>query len=383
MSNSVETRTLSFDAVDTLFFRESRPMESQGELRSVFPPPVRTLAGALRTLIGERSGVAWHEFNENHPLSEIIGFGDNLGPLSFKGAWLSRSGERLYPAPLHLLKNDTKLFQLELAKEGTWCDLGRNVRLPVLSTSGDGLSDSDANGSKPLENVWLSRKGFGAVLNGSLPNKDDLVSERDLLSRESRLGIALNNMTGVVKNGLLYQTQHVRPNRSLTVELDVSGLPESMPDKQLLRLGGEGRPASISFNQSTSQFPASPSLGNSEKIALYLLTPLPVNQNKKQEWQPLPGFIRKDENETQTLWTGILNGVELELHGAVTGKVHREGGWDMAQKKPRGVMSFIPAGSVFFCRVVSGDAKALHNAQVGTLTEYGYGHLAVGVWKDQ
>ena len=44
-----------FTPLDTWFFRESRPHGSIGssELGSVFPPPVRTLLGALRTLIGD------------------------------------------------------------------------------------------------------------------------------------------------------------------------------------------------------------------------------------------------------------------------------------------------------------------------------------------
>jgi CRISPR-associated protein Cmr3 len=107
-----DTGTLSFNAIDTLFFRESRPMESQGELQSVFPPPIRTLAGAVRTLIGEQAGVVWSEFNEAHPVSKVIGYGDNLGVLTLEGAWLTLSGERLFPSPLVLLNKENQLFQL-------------------------------------------------------------------------------------------------------------------------------------------------------------------------------------------------------------------------------------------------------------------------------
>ena len=134
-----------------------------------------------------------------------------------------------------------------------------------------------------------------------------------------------------------------------------------------------------------------PSIANNTKtkgLLLYLLTPLPL-QTTGEVWQPLPGFIR-EEREQQTVWVGILNGIALELHGAVTGKALREGGWDMAKHQPRPVTSLIPAGSVFFCTVKDGNTaaaiKALHNQhiqQIGThLTAYGYGHLAVGIWND-
>lgn len=108
--------TLQFSAVDTLFFRETRPMESQGELQSVFPPSVRTLAGAVRSWIGEYTNVDWHDFEKKnkahqkdnsqppHELRKIIGFGDYLGGLKFQGAWLNLNGQRLYPAPLNLMK---------------------------------------------------------------------------------------------------------------------------------------------------------------------------------------------------------------------------------------------------------------------------------------
>ena len=71
----------------------------------------------------------------------------------------------------------------------------------------------------------------------------------------------------------------------------------------------------------------------------------------------------------------------------LAGKVQRVGGWDMAANKPRPVKSLVPAGSVFFCSVensndVQAAINALHNQRIGDFTEYGYGHLAVGVWDD-
>lgn len=376
--------TLSFKATDTLFFRESRPMESQGELQSVFPPPIRTLAGAVRTLIGEQMQVVWNDFNETHPVAKVIGYGDKLGSLELEGAWLTFRGERLFPAPLHLLKKDETLCQLKLDKALTWCDLGRKVRLPKLPELN--AAGQDARGSKPLEQTWLTKADFEAVLNGNLPSVEQLKSASDLFQRESRLGIARDNALGTVKKGLLYQTQHIRPKDELSIELDVKGLPDCMPESAILRLGGEGRSAGVNVFESDDRFPKRPVFKGQKGLAIYLLTPLPTAQSG-DDWQPLPGFERSDDGEKQTLWTGSLNGIELELHGAVTGKVLREGGWDMAKNKPRTVTSLTPAGSVFFCKPVNGNleaaVQALHNKHIGTLTEYGYGHLAVGVWNDQ
>jgi len=376
-------QTIAFSAVDTLFFRESRPMEAQGELQSVFPPPIRTLAGALRTMIGEHKGINWSSFKADHELAQVVGYGDDLGQLKLQGAWLSLAGERLYQAPLTLLKQTAedggsdKLHCLQLDKQATRCDLGKNVRLPKLP-------NDDARGSKPLENHWLSQQGFESLLQGTkMPELNDLTAESVLFERESRLGIGRDNDTRVVKKGLLYQTAHIRPNPALSIEIDAEGVPNDMPTNAMLRLGGEGRMANIQNTEYAQSFPKLPSFQGAKGLALYLLTPLPIEKQGK-DWQPLPGFVR-EETENQTIWRGTLNGVALTLHGAVTGKALREGGWNMAAREPRPVMSLTPAGSVFWCQP-SGDieaaAKALHDKHIGTLTEYGYGHLAVGVWND-
>lgn len=381
--NITEPVTLTFNATDTLFFRESRPMESMGELQSVFPPPVRTLAGAVRSLIGESMGVTWRDYenDESHPLRHIIGFSDQLGNLKLQGAWLAWNNERLYPAPLHLMKQDNgQLCSLTLDKTGTWCDLGKKVRLPILP--------KEAAGSKPLENTWLTAAGLQAVLNGNIPTKEQIKTANKLFQRESRLGIARDNARRTVEEGMLYQTQHIRPHTELSVQLDVEGLPKEMPQKAIIRLGGEGRTASV---QAQSRFNAPPNIVDNTKtkgLLLYLLTPLPM-QTTGKAWQPLPGFTR-EERDNQTVWIGKVNDIELELHGAITGKALREGGWDMANHQPRPVTSLIPAGSVFFCTIKNSNTaaaiKALHNQhiqQIGThLTAYGYGHLAVGIWHD-
>ena len=58
--------TWRFEAADTLFFKESRPIESVGasQLGSQFPPPARTLIGAIRTAIGDQMGGDWHGYKE-------------------------------------------------------------------------------------------------------------------------------------------------------------------------------------------------------------------------------------------------------------------------------------------------------------------------------
>lgn len=378
-------KTLVFKATDTLFFRESRPMEAQGELQSVFPPPVRTLAGAVRTLIGNHMGVDWNKFSDKpadptcQNLRKIIGFNEDLGALSFQGAWLMHKDARLFPTPLHLMQKDKAdvFTALRLDKETAYCDLGKKVRLAKLE-------DKD-RGAKALENTWLSQAAMQTVLNGELPKFADLKKEKDLFERESRLGIARNNQTRTVYEGALYQTSHIRPDRSVSIALDVNGLPEDFPKQSLLRLGAEGRSASVELTQSKLQALEIPK-GITSKFALYLLTPLQRGDTPKDE--PLPSFKKPKSEGECTYWEGEINGVPLKLYGAITGKMQREGGWDMANHQPREVSNLTPAGSVFFCELVEKDntkaaLEKLHLKQHGAMTNYGYGQFAVGIWKDE
>ena len=57
-----------FRAIDTWMFKEARPMDGFGgsELSSTFPPPVRTLLGALRAQIGEAQKVDWSRFPQEY-----------------------------------------------------------------------------------------------------------------------------------------------------------------------------------------------------------------------------------------------------------------------------------------------------------------------------
>jgi len=370
--------TIVLNATDTLFFRESRPMESMGELQSIFPPTVQTLAGAVRTFIGEQQGINWNEFNADHPLAKIIGYGDNLGALTFNGAWLSYNGKRLYPAPQLLMQKEETISRLAISKKPLWCDLGRKVLLPELS--------KDAQGSKPLENTWLDQQGLNAVLQGTTPQQESLFKADKLFTTESRVGIGRDNATRAVVKSLLYQTEHIRPKEGLSIELDVAGLPNDMATSAIVRLGGEGRSASLSLQQKAHKVPKAPTAnGNTQGIILYLLTPLKFKQVAGKEWQPLPEF-EKQETAEQTLWTGTINGIELELHSAITGKTTRDGGWDLAKHAPRTANPLIPAGSAFFCKLKEGDdinsaLQTLHNSQIGEQTEYGLGHLIAGLWQ--
>ena len=382
-----------FTALDTLFFRESRPMESIGnaELQSVFPPPMRTLAGAIRSQIGEHQQVNWQEFTENkhHDLRKIIGADDVIGsPLSFKGPFINFNGERLYPAPLNLIIHNQAVHQLTLG-EPTHCDLGEQVQLPVLP--------EDCKKLKKLEHYWLKASDFQQLLHGKLPTLSDLLVSHDrvapedspayLYRQEPRLGIALNQQRRTVEESLLYQTRHLRLTEAISIDVEVDGLPDQyLPEaSSLLRLGAEGRMAHVGLNNANDTLVTAPSADKAKGLILHLLTPayFPATGNNQQAWH----FLEDFEQTTvagKTVWVGEIQGVVLHLHMAIIGQLQREGGWSLKERKPRTLKSLVPAGSCWYCTVenmsVAEAIKQLHGLQIGDEQQLGRGLIATGQW---
>jgi CRISPR-associated protein Cmr3 len=376
-------RTWRFEAMDTWFFRESRPHGTVGgsELASLFPPPARTLAGAVRTAIGDSTSVNWSNY-ANHGAPEIraaIGVGDDMGRLKLRGPFLCRNGQRIYPWPLNVLQ---RLRQSDSTPEFARLHVGSAlhthlgcVRVPALAA---GLA-----GFTVPQSTWMARAGLESVLAGAKPEEDHIVPKKDLYVDELRLGIALKRKERTVEEGLLYETRHIRPRADVSVELDIDGV-DAMSDAmssgdRLLRMGGEGRAGGLSIREPGVGLPAAPMPVESDRgVVLLLLTPAALIG---RSW--LPGNFAEEVRDGVSTWVGNIKGIELRIHAAVIGKCHREGGWDMVEKKPRAVQSLVPAGSLWYCRVENAalaDAYCLHGAQIGDDTALGRGLIAVGRW---
>lgn len=349
-------------------------MEALGgsELASLFPPPPRTLLGAVRTAIGDACGVDWNAFEDkpDNPLRQLIGFGDDLGPLGLSGPWLSQGGERLYPVPSFLLakgEGEAIEFVRLVIGPAVQTHLGQ-ARLPELPKGKQGY--------KPLERAWLTRAGLEKVLSGAVPDRGDIRHAKALFQEEARLGIARDNRRRITDEGLLYQTRHLRPHSSLAIEAEITLAASTQHPSGLVRLGGEGRLAHLSEGTTPPFLTAPKPAGNTRGLVLTLLTPARFGG-----WLP-PGFKPAKENG-RDVWQGQIEGIDLTLHAAVLGKAQREGGWDMANRRPRAAQSLIPAGSAYYLTVASNIEAAiqkLHGARIGEDQPLGRGHIACGLW---
>lgn len=367
----------SFTALDTLFFKESRPIESIGGslLGSVFPPPARTVIGAIRTSIGDALNVDWQAYakGELPAVEQVMGSAQSLGPLSFSGPYLMLGQNRLFPIPLSYLEASGEQTRLLPSNIPVRCDLG-TVKLPQKQ---DNLA-----GAKPREGALVTEQGLIQFLSGYQIDKSEVVDCADLYASEYRLGIARDNQTRVTGDGMLYQTQHIRPKQKvdLKIAMNVHDLKShNIPHAGLVRLGAEGRLAEWQRTQS-QPLPAIEKPKHTQGLMLMLLTPALFTN----AWYP-DGFVKVRQADTD-YWQGEIAGVRLNIVSCVIGKPQREGGWDMAKKEPRPLASYVPAGSCYFCEVVDPQLtleaiqQQLHGQKIGQETEFGRGELAVGYW---
>ena len=375
---------ITLTAYDTWFFRESRPHDAVGasELSSLFPPPIRTLAGALRTLIGDQLAINWQtlqsatqpDFNFVAELGDAKG----LGELQINGPWINFKGQRLYPAPLYLMQKGDEIKRLAPGSV-VRCDLGL-VRLPALPEGSQGF--------KALEQRWITAEGMRRCLEGLVPT-DKIYTSDHLFSHEARLGIARDNVTRSVEDGKLYQTQHLRLKEDVSVGLLVKNLSTVAKDiltqpNTLLRLGGEGRMAALEAQEQAQALPFVNAKANAkvESFVLHFLT------SADFEGAMFPKDFEKTTFDGATVWQGDINAIGVRIVSAVVGKVHREGGWDMQKHQPSPVKSYIPAGSAWFCRAVDAELTwetlntQLHGQCIGVDSAYGRGQILLGSWQD-
>jgi CRISPR-associated protein Cmr3 len=380
-----------FEPFDTWFFRESRPLDtiSGSELSCLFPPPARTVFGAIRSLIGENwcvkgetVPVNWKNYLKDEAyqaLREEIGKDNDFGQLKLTGPFLIYKGQRLYPAPLSLMENKRLCF-LQIGQP-VHCDLGKGVRLPKLLPAD--------RGAKALNQAWLTEEGISQVLKGEIPEKSEVIRSEQLFFSEPRLGIVRNRKYKASEKGLLYQAEHLRFQMGIKIGVDVRGISEDLHPRsqQCTRFGAEGRLARVEITEKQFALPTILPENEGENLLLMLLTPADLGDKNKKRL-PSDDFNeveREINGEKTTVWEITLNGIELMVISAVLGKAIQEGGWNLRKHKPRALKSLVPAGSVWFCKVKGSVREAiekLNGYQIGNETALGRGELMAGIWRE-
>lgn len=217
--------------------------------------------------------------------------------------------------------------------------------------------------SKAVSGLWLSGEGIEAWLAGHTLNAKHFVRSGELWQTDPRLGIALDPMTRSAADGKIYTTETIALKQGIGFFAAYEGSTHQLPDKSIVRLGGDGRGAlvrSVTFSSAT------PDWGKIEKegrFRLILTTPGLFSGG----WRP--------------------DDVSATLVAASVSRAETISGWNLLTNTPKPAQRVVPTGSVYWFENFTGDITALQRlAQNGFPMEdsarhaEGFGKLAIAPW---
>jgi|LSQX01.2.fsa_nt_gb CRISPR-associated protein Cmr3 len=371
---TTQDQVWDFTLLDTGFFRSGQPFiagegGSRG-VRSIFPPTINTLQGAIRTALATAKG--WSPADGQLPPE--LGHTDDLGTLSLRGPYLLFEDIPYYQIPYRLLVKresglkPSKQFIFLNPGKPVNCDLGKEVCLPQPLEKLEGAGSS--------EGLYISKTGYTSILAGLLPLQEEIKEERDLWKEEPRVGLERNDKTRTAEDSFLYRIQHIRPAKGVKIRVIVKGLPANWPElsSKILPLGGEGRLSAVEIKRLTKEdeknlLPKIPSLVPATdgilRFTVTLITPGCFQDMKKA--------IRNGPE-----------GIPGRCISACIIKPQLIGGWDLVKREPRPLTPYLAPGCTWFFEGTVEDLPVienLHGACIGEKAVYGYGQIVIGKWE--
>ncbi|MCV6547913.1 MAG: hypothetical protein OIF56_11660 [Cohaesibacter sp.] len=371
----MKSKTIHFDAVDTLMFRDGKPFNQSdagaSEASSIFPPYPPTLVGAVRAML-------WQESLDGKWIEDALGNGtnwqqgDSLGNLRFGAPIVMKNSRPVFPVPLHVVtgepgksgktgeKSKIKPLYSQLSPgPKRECDLksgGNLVRLPKPM-------NGELEGIKVIEDRWLTLEGMKKVLAGhvSFLAEQDFIKRSDLWQTEPRVGIGIDSQTRIVSDSQLYMASHIRMADDVTLALTVEGWPEpkkAEKQKPFLRpLAGEHRVASIHYDEEVLPIPAAVRASGQTKTCVIAISPV----------------VPDPDNDF-----AILGLPDECVISACLGKPVSIGGWNSISRCPIPLRQCIPAGSVWFMEDGWDSDIGDH---IGLAQEWGFGQILIGTYQ--
>ena len=324
----------NFYPADTLFIRGAEPM-NLGENHTAsanFPPPVSTIAGAIRTACLKQNSVDFIDYKKNRNIDQkiidAIGKAGDPPPFEVLGPLFSAKEKIFFPAPYSwFMEKQTK----EIGKRQIYKCKYLQSSLIKVKGSKTYWTKSQGGELESLGGKWID---FSALDNKTdsvfyLPNENDtnridkheniLLENEALFGFESRTGIALKKNRGV-REHRLYSFSHARLNSGVSLLLGLSTDTNIPLNKDgVLTLGGEQR---FGHYQKDIKFPTSSIgmevlSGGTDLDARYMsLSMLPANDDANQAL-------------------------------VATGKPLYLGGWDLKKRFHKPMQGIFPAGTVF------------------------------------
>jgi CRISPR-associated protein Cmr3 len=169
-------------------------------------------------------------------------------------------------------------------------------------------------------------------------------TEKDkIFLKEKKTGIKRSRKTLSSEEGYLYRIPMIRLEKKANLFVEIDGL-SHYPNEGLLQIGGEGRTAKIEKIEKNDN-PLMTLMDidfkfENKVFKLYLATPAIF----KKGW--IPDWINEKTFE------GNYEGIKLKLIACSVGKYKLIGGWDLANKRPKPMYKAVPAGSVYYFKIL-------------------------------
>ncbi|MGI6558010.1 MAG: type III-B CRISPR module-associated Cmr3 family protein [Limnochordia bacterium] len=96
-----------------------------------------------------------------------------------------------------------------------------------------------------------------------------------------------------------------------------------------------------------------------------------------------PRGLRRGQGRAAPVGRASSAALPASLVSMCSGRPVRIGGWDMALRRPKPRLAYMPAGTVYYFTTSHSGAEvveALHDRKIGFDTRIGFGHIVVGRW---
>jgi CRISPR-associated protein Cmr3 len=159
---------------------------------------------------------------------------------------------------------------------------------------------------------------------------------------EKKTGIKKSRKTLSSEEGYLYRIPMVKLKKEASLLIEIDGI-SNCPGSGLLQIGGEGKIVKIEKKESDNQLMTLMDINfkfENKIFKLYFATSA-IFENG---W--LPRWVNKSTFE------GEYKGIKVKLVSCAIGKFNLIGGWDLANNRPKPMYKAVPAGSVYYFKIL-------------------------------
>jgi len=365
MSNTSASRPLFIRPQDVWLFRDGKPFDAGSDHRaaSLFPPMPTVVQGMLRRLLLDQKHI---DLNDSTNVAKHVGKQTDFADLRLRGPWIRKGDELFFELPADTYPDGDNTFRVLTSQEIT------NTNAYAVSNPHEFklmlLPPKNATPHKP-KTGFVSQTEMQKYLHGG---SFAVTAQSELFQREIRPSTAIESSTKRAQDGRLFQVEFIRPNPDVGLHVEwLAGLSGLKPNGGPGTLGGESHWAGLAEQPLSRplQQPVIPP--NCKQFKMILLTPTFFEHG----WHP-------------TDWSSFFVGGKVELQAAAVNRYISLGGFDLAQQAHKPALRYVPAGSVYYFKVISDNPQLMASRpwlcdispEAGDLGQIGFGQVSITPW---